>query len=1802
MSSEGGGKLRPKRSHSAPPKPYERKKSLLGKVAETVKEIFSPSWLSDLVANINKTPVKEDEKEAENEDKPNDPHETGLLSTDSAGPGTSFRAYDYDPLRIRSNGQPRNQDFPSQAVSSLPSTVISPLNEFTSAQLPLTRLVQKSDSMVVNDDNQSQRSDISKSTSGCSSMIPHPDKRDYQSEILQEEHSYSDVSISASASASTIHHPLQLQHPSDKYQRVPVVEKTYAWTPHSSGIQHSKPQVPANRNQPSFNASLFGSPIQADTSYMEQRFESSFYAGKTTYGGASAYRKARVNNASPYQSYPVRKQIKPKPTNNTFNAVTSSTARRILEALEKMSTPVNDAKRFPVNDYLQGSFLAQNPSSNRSFSGQSSNRALPGPSGFNSSFTSRRSEEKKGPPLNRIMVPEFATISKNRQKATSPEVMAKLDARIREENNACTVEVNSWSISHQDTLAVKDLPTGASSGKMKRDKSYHKPAKKLEQDDMLSIPDLKTDFTLPLKELPKFQFTPTFSGSKAVNSNLQKEKLSPKFTFSSPMKEVQPVEERHSASSVISQEFKFSSPIKVDEKKNSTPGINFVASTSSGTSFSTSWCSFGVAVSKPSVASSTEQGLILKSPLSDTAPRAKEPPKSNASDPKQGNSVEALKGSKSPFQPAAQLKAGSVMDILGKTGSNLGSMSTPAGSWKCDTCLIQNKVEVNKCVACGSSKPVKSTGTGFGFTTTPLVSVAAAGCWKCDTCLIQNKADVNRCAACGSAKPVTSKGSESSGLCPESYLNPFPPGNWICASCLIQNKADAVKCGKCQSDKPAGKSGGITKTENSLFDKFKPAVGSWTCNICLVPNEGCSTKCVSCETQKPPPKTGDTFMNSFKKPLGTWDCEICLVTNKSMAVQCIACDSPRPGEKPKHLVPSVAGFKIAAGAFSQNSGFNLPCVAQNESSAPSLFKFGSTSVKSDTTTTTPVPFGFKFGDSFQSGMSSEKKPTQNTFKLGDSNTGAKTNSTSVVDSQAKKVDSGNSDFKVGGETTTITVETKSASIAVGGTTDNVFGQQQNVASKNDLHKENLTTEELNLKPSDSNTFGNSVKKTGGFEFRFTPSSSNQFNSTSFPSSTSTGDSSFNKPTIDSLDSSVQTLSESQRTSGGITTTSQFSTQSNVSNLVTVNKLDSQQSSAPSSKAESLPTDGSNFKSSTLSQANAASDTNKLAVGGFNFTSKSSEESKVENNKPFVFGATDNAVAKKSIFTLKPSSETSKLKRTNSDEESDAHPGGKRQAMGFGEGSVVNNATGVFTPTIPFQFTPTAVNNTGVNASNTNGNTGMFNFGQQNSGTSAPSFLSSAGTNVSPFNPTGFGSSPPAATAPTAAPVFNFTGQNSAQNSSVFMFTGQSSTTKSSPFPALGSVMNTVSNNPIFGGTSQFSVTDDKDDTSSNMVITPVGSTTTLAFGGFGSSEVTGTTKPASLPFGGASNPGSVFTGMGSSNTQFGGNGFGTSAATAPGFGGSSGTSFGVPAPIFGGNATSPATTTAGFPFTATMFNSTTQNSTFQFNPKPIDSKPQQQSANAPSSVFVFGQSPANSTPQQQSSNAASSVFVFGQTPAETKPQQQSATAPSSVFVFGQTPANSKPQQQSSNAASSVFVFGQTPANSTPQQQSSNAASSVFVFGQTPADSKPQQQSVTAPNSVFVFGQTPANSKPQQQSSNAASSVFVFGQTPTDNKPQQQSVASPNSVFVFGPTSANPKPQQQSGTGSNSVFVFGQSQTNTPTQVAPTSPGPFNFNPTPVFNFTGSSTPGPYSFSATSSQGENPSSNRKIKKAVRKIRR
>ncbi|XP_062566210.1 transforming growth factor-beta receptor-associated protein 1-like [Saccostrea cucullata] len=95
---------------------------------------------------------------------------------------------------------------------------------------------------------------------------------------------------------------------------------------------------------------------------------------------------------------------------------------------------------------------------------------------------------------------------------------------------------------------------------------------------------------------------------------------------------------------------------------------------------------------------------------------------------------------------------------------SLSALFKPAaGTWTCDTCMIQNKPDVSKCVACQTSKPgggasssQTSSGAPANKDSQPSLSALfkpAAGTWTCDTCMIQNKPDISKCVACQTSKP-----------------------------------------------------------------------------------------------------------------------------------------------------------------------------------------------------------------------------------------------------------------------------------------------------------------------------------------------------------------------------------------------------------------------------------------------------------------------------------------------------------------------------------------------------------------------------------------------------------------------------------------------------------------------------------------------------------------------------------------------------------------------------------------------------------------------------------------------------------------------------------------------------------------------------------------------------------------------------------------------------------------------------------------------------------------------------------------
>ncbi|ELV12075.1 Nuclear pore complex protein Nup153 [Tupaia chinensis] len=234
------------------------------------------------------------------------------------------------------------------------------------------------------------------------------------------------------------------------------------------------------------------------------------------------------------------------------------------------------------------------------------------------------------------------------------------------------------------------------------------------------------------------------------------------------------------------------------------------------------------------------------------------------------------------------------------SGIGFGESSKAGSSWQCDTCLVQNRATDSKCVACqaaksppgdaatqtGTGTPSKSgraapaPGTGFGDKFKP-----AAGTWDCDTCLVQNKPEVTKCVACETPKPgtgvkrvltlpvasesaVTVLASAPSGTVTTGTLGfgdkfKRPVGSWECPVCCVSNNAEDNKCVACMSEK----AGSAVPTSSSSAAVVSPTPGG-----CL-------------------------GLDKFKKPEGSWDCEVCLVQNKADATKCAACAGAKPGTK-----------------------------------------------------------------------------------------------------------------------------------------------------------------------------------------------------------------------------------------------------------------------------------------------------------------------------------------------------------------------------------------------------------------------------------------------------------------------------------------------------------------------------------------------------------------------------------------------------------------------------------------------------------------------------------------------------------------------------------------------------------------------------------------------------------------------------------------------------------------------------------------------------------------------------------------
>ncbi|XP_023775466.1 nuclear pore complex protein Nup153 isoform X4 [Cyanistes caeruleus] len=723
------------------------------------------------------------------------------------------------------------------------------------------------------------------------------------------------------------------------------------WSPEAER-SHSLSQHPASSSKkPAFNLSAFGSPSPSlgNTSVFKTRQlgDSPFYPGKTSYGGAAAAARQTKVQISAYQP-PIKRQMKAKQANVQSYGVTSSTARRILQTLEKMSSPLADAKRIP------------------------------------SSVSSPLSS-----PVDRSVLNVTGFQSRQNQDMIDESFPAEKPVKSSESN---------LSYPKLDTPASNGLSSGgrmgSACGKMRRERERYcasRPGQKqqleMEQEELPEVP-------LPIStaSLPTFSFS--FPASSAVSS-------SPSIVSKAVMNKVQP------ASNVGSPTFVFSSPIVKSTEVEVLPPLSQIKFTFSVPVVKSSELSGSTDTPVTSIlspGSATVNSTSNKKEEEEEYDGFCKPAKFL----KQGSVLDILKSpgfmsGKSPSCSSAQPVTSTVVytrPAISSFSAGKDTSKQASSFWQSDThdpCL-QNKTTDGNCVTCEAAKVSTVESTKQTVSVSPCVSsktaVPTAGTlgfedkfkpapntWDCDTCLVQNKPEATKCIACDTPKPGT-------GVMPALTM-PMVTDNSVTVTSTTSSTGTTVTLG--------------------FGDKFKQPKGSWNCSVCLVQNKAEDSKCVACQSEKPGssvPVTSSSVsafsassggfldLDKFKKPEGSWECEVCLVQNKAEATKCIACQNAKPGTKAelKGFGTATVSTNAAAPSFtfgvpssSSESSQTLGSTGNFKFGEQSSFKFG---IASESASSSTVTGGFKFptaSGNFKFGVSSSDSKSEDSKKESKSN-------------------------------------------------------------------------------------------------------------------------------------------------------------------------------------------------------------------------------------------------------------------------------------------------------------------------------------------------------------------------------------------------------------------------------------------------------------------------------------------------------------------------------------------------------------------------------------------------------------------------------------------------------------------------------------------------------------------------------------------------------------------------------------------------------------------------------------------------
>ena len=165
------------------------------------------------------------------------------------------------------------------------------------------------------------------------------------------------------------------------------------------------------------------------------------------------------------------------------------------------------------------------------------------------------------------------------------------------------------------------------------------------------------------------------------------------------------------------------------------------------------------------------------------------------------------------------------------TGVSLWASAAKSVGWDCSVCLVPNKADADKCIACETDKPgaVKKTpAVTFGAPSNTGTPAVTFGSTK-STFTFGTAPKTEEKPAISFGTPVASKLELNSSVTPglDLWKKPMASGDsWDCSTCMIKNKSADLKCVACETDKPGAKASDSKPAEGKEVAKPQFSFGS----------------------------------------------------------------------------------------------------------------------------------------------------------------------------------------------------------------------------------------------------------------------------------------------------------------------------------------------------------------------------------------------------------------------------------------------------------------------------------------------------------------------------------------------------------------------------------------------------------------------------------------------------------------------------------------------------------------------------------------------------------------------------------------------------------------------------------------------------------------------------------------------------------------------------------------------------------------------------------------------------------------